>query len=62
MVWRHSPHVAQARTEPAGRVALLHLDAIQPVALEGQMQTQVESFLANLRTQRLVEAGTKTSQ
>ncbi|QOD02649.1 PqqD family protein [Pseudarthrobacter sp. BIM B-2242] len=35
MTWRHSTNVAQVRTESANRVALLHLDATQPVVLEG---------------------------
>jgi hypothetical protein len=35
MVWRHSSHVAEVCTESAGRVALLHLDATQPVILAG---------------------------
>lgn len=87
MIWRRSCHVAQVRTHSANRVALLHLDATQPVVLEGsaaaiwelingqrtqqsilteletrfddqagQMQTQVESFLAGLEAQRLIEA------
>ena len=87
MVWHHSRHVAQVCTKPRNRFALLHLDAVRPVVLEGpaaviwdlidgqrseqeifseleatfedqsgQMQAQVESFLANLEEQRLVEA------
>ncbi len=39
MIWRHSLHVAQVRTESANRVALLHLDATQPVVLEGTAAT-----------------------
>ncbi|MDQ0078453.1 pyrroloquinoline quinone biosynthesis peptide chaperone PqqD [Arthrobacter oryzae] len=35
MIWRHGTLVAEVRTEPAGRVALLHLDATQPVVLDG---------------------------
>lgn len=35
MIYRHSTDVAQVRTESANRVALLHLDANQPVVLEG---------------------------
>ena len=35
MIWHHSSHVAQARTESTSRVALLHLDATQPVVLDG---------------------------
>lgn len=35
MVWKHSSLVAEVRTEAAGRVALLHLDASQPVVLAG---------------------------
>lgn len=35
MIYRHSTNVAQVRTESANRVALLHLDANQPVVLEG---------------------------
>lgn len=87
MIWHHSRHVAHVRTHSASRVALLHLDATQPVVLEGpaaaiwelidgqrtqqsilaeleasfedqagQMQAQVESFLASLEAQRLIEA------
>ncbi|WP_224026865.1 PqqD family protein [Arthrobacter sp. NicSoilC5] len=79
--------VAEVCTKPRSRVALLHLDATQPVVLEGtaaviwdlidgqrsekdilveleatfedqsgQMQAQVESFLATLEEQRLIEA------
>lgn len=86
-IWRRSRHVAQVRTHSANRVALLNLDATQPVVLEGpaaaiwelidgqrteqsllaelgarfddqagQMQAQVESFLASLEAQRLIEA------
>lgn len=87
MVWHHSGHVAQVCTKPRARVALLHLDATQPVVLEGtaaviwdlidgqrseqdifaelegtfedqsgQMQAQVEGFLASLKAQCLIEA------
>jgi len=35
MIYRHSTLVAEVRTESAGRVALLHLDATQPVVLDG---------------------------
>jgi hypothetical protein len=35
MIWRHSVRVAEVRTATAGRVALLHLDATQPVVLNG---------------------------
>ncbi|MDQ0767964.1 hypothetical protein QF031_000713 [Pseudarthrobacter defluvii] len=87
VAWRRSAHVAQVCTEPRARVALLHLDATQPVVLEGpaaviwdlidgqrteqdifaeleatfedqsgQMQAQVEGFLASLEAQRLIEA------
>ena len=35
MVWRHSSLVAEVCTENAGRVALLHVDATQPVVLAG---------------------------
>lgn len=87
MIWHHSGHVAQVCTEPRARIALLHLDATQPVVLEGpaaviwdlidgqrseqdilaeleatfedqsgQMQAQVEDFLASLEAQCLIEA------
>jgi Coenzyme PQQ synthesis protein D (PqqD) len=87
MVWKRGGLVAQVRSASANRVALLHLDATQPVVLEGpaaaiwdlidgqrteqsilaeleatfedqsgQMQAQVESFLAGLEAQRLIEA------
>lgn len=35
MIYRHSTLVAEVRTESANRVALLHLDATQPVVLGG---------------------------
>ncbi|WP_087873004.1 PqqD family protein [Arthrobacter globiformis] len=35
MVWKHSSLVAEVRHEAPGRVALLHLDATQPVVLAG---------------------------
>lgn len=35
MIWHHSRHVAQVCTSPRARVVLLHLDAAQPVVLEG---------------------------
>ena len=35
MIYRHSTLVAEVRTESTGRVALLHLDATQPVVLDG---------------------------
>ena len=91
MIWHHSRHVARVCTEPRARVALLHLDATQPVVLEGPaaaiwdlidgqrseqdifaelvatfedpsglMQFQVESFLASLEAQRLIEASPNT--
>ncbi|MCQ6271113.1 PqqD family protein [Pseudarthrobacter sp. R1] len=93
MIWRHSHDVAHVRTRGAGRVALLHLDANQPVVLEGtaatiwdlidgrrteqsilaeleasfedqagQMQSQVEHFLASLEAQRLIEAAPDASR
>jgi pyrroloquinoline quinone biosynthesis protein D len=85
--------VAEVCTESRARVALLHLDATQPVVLEGpaaviwdlidgqrserdifaeleatfedqsgQMQAQVEGFLASLEAQRLIEAARGTSR
>jgi len=93
MVWKRGGLVAEARTEHQGRVALLHLDANQPVVLEGtaatiwdlidgrrteqsilaeleatfedqagQMQSQVERFLASLEAQRLIEAAPDASR
>ena len=93
MVWKRGGLVAEVRTESQARVALLHLDATQPVVLEGtaatiwnlidgqrseqsilaeleatfedrsgQMQTQVERFLANLEAQRLIEAARGTAR
>ncbi|WP_458781212.1 PqqD family protein [Arthrobacter sp. D3-16] len=81
------------RTKSMCRVALLHLDANQPVVLEGtaatiwelidgqrteqsilaeleatfedqsgQMQSQVEQFLASLEAQRLIEADRDASR
>lgn len=35
MVWKRGGLVAEVRTESAGRVALLYLDATQPVVLDG---------------------------
>jgi Coenzyme PQQ synthesis protein D (PqqD) len=35
MVWKRGGLVAEVRTERRSRVALLHLDATQPVVLEG---------------------------
>ena len=35
MVWRRGNLVAEVRTASEGRVALLHLDATQPVVLAG---------------------------
>jgi hypothetical protein len=35
VIWRHSCHIAQVRIDSACRVVLLHLDATQPVVLEG---------------------------
>lgn len=92
MIWHHCSEVAEVRTELTNRVALLHLDATQPVVLEGtaaaiwdlidgqrteqsilaelkagfedpegQMQAQVEHFLASLEAQRLIEAAHNTS-
>lgn len=34
-IWKHASRVAQVRTEPGDRVALLQLDAQQPVVLVG---------------------------
>ncbi|WP_454699230.1 PqqD family protein [Arthrobacter humicola] len=39
MIYRHSTLVAEVRTESKDRVALLHLDATQPVVLEGTAAT-----------------------
>ena len=92
MIWNHAGLVAEARTDGTNRVALLHLDANQPVVLEGtaaaiwdlidgqrneqdivaeleatfedpsgQMQSQVQGFLASLEAQRLIEASPNTS-
>lgn len=87
MVWKRGGLVAEVCTKPRSRVALLHLDATQPLVLEGtaaviwdlidgqrseqailaeleatfedrsgQMQAQMEDFLASLEAQRLIEA------
>lgn len=92
MVWKRGGLVAEVCTERRARVALLHLDATQPVVLEGpaaviwdlidgqrserdifaeleatfedqsgQMEAQVEGFLASLEAQRLIEAAHGTS-
>jgi hypothetical protein len=39
MVWKRGGLVAEVRTESQARVALLHLDATQPVVLEGTAAT-----------------------
>lgn len=39
MIYHHSTLVAAVRTESTNRVALLHLDATQPVVLEGTAAT-----------------------
>ncbi|WP_255770732.1 PqqD family protein [Pseudarthrobacter sulfonivorans] len=39
VAWRRSADVAQVRTHSSNRVALLHLDANQPVVLEGTAAT-----------------------
>jgi hypothetical protein len=93
MVWKRGGLVAEVRTHTQNRVALLHLDATQPVVLEGpaaaiwnlidgqrteqsmlaeleasfedqsgQMQAQVEHFLASLEAQRLIEAADGVSR
>lgn len=93
MVWKRGGLVAEVCTERRSRVALLHLDANQPVVLEGtaatiwdlidgrrtqesivadleatfedqsgQMQSQVEHFLASLEAQRLIEAAPDASR
>ncbi|GAA1789389.1 hypothetical protein GCM10009712_40920 [Pseudarthrobacter sulfonivorans] len=93
VVWRHGAYLAQVRTRSTNRVALLHLDASQPVVLEGtastiwdlidgrrteqaillslqasfedqagQMQSQVEAFLASLAAQQLIEPAGVASQ
>jgi len=35
IIWKHAGLVAEVRTESTNRVALLHLDATQPVVLDG---------------------------
>ncbi|MCY1673796.1 PqqD family protein [Pseudarthrobacter sp. SL88] len=35
MVWKRGGLVAEVRTQPWSRIALLHLDETQPVVLEG---------------------------
>lgn len=93
MVWKRGGLVAEVRTESRNRVALLHLDANQPVVLQGtaatiwdlidgrrtqeailaeleanfedqsgQMQAEVEHFLASLEAQRLIEAAVGVSR
>ncbi|WP_461172284.1 PqqD family protein [Arthrobacter sp. Z1-9] len=92
MVWKRGGLVAEVRSGSANRVALLHLDAVRPLVLEGtaaiiwnlidgqrteqsilaeleanfedqsgQMQSQVERFLASLEAQRLIEADQEAS-
>lgn len=39
VVWHHAGLVAEVRTQSTCRVALLHLDATQPVVLEGPAAT-----------------------
>ncbi|MET3721631.1 PqqD family protein [Arthrobacter sp. UYEF21] len=93
MTWHRSRCVAEVRAQSTNRVALLHLDATQPVVLEGtaatiwdlidgerteqsivaelqtsfedaagQMQSQVEAFLASLAAQQLIEPASAASQ
>ncbi|MDQ0000061.1 pyrroloquinoline quinone biosynthesis peptide chaperone PqqD [Pseudarthrobacter sulfonivorans] len=71
MIYRHSTNVAQVRTESANRVALLHLDANQPVVLEGTAaaiwelidgQRTVQEILAELEARFDDESGQMVSQ
>ena len=71
MIYRHSSNVAQVRTESANRVALLHLDANQPVVLEGPAaaiwelidgQRTEQGILAELQATFEDESGQMESQ
>lgn len=71
MIYRHSTDVAQVRTESANRVAVLHLDANQPVVLEGTAaaiwelidgQRTAEEILAELEASFEDESGQMESQ
>lgn len=71
MIYYHSKAVAQVRTESANRVALLHLDANQPVVLEGTAaaiwelidgQRTAEEILAELEASFEDQSGQMASQ
>ena len=55
MVWKRGGLVAEVRTESQGRVALLHLDANQPVVLEGTAAT-IWDLIDGQRTQQSILA------
>lgn len=55
MIWRHSRCVAAVCTDSANRVALLHLDAIQPVVLEGPAAT-IWDLIDGTRTEQAILA------
>jgi pyrroloquinoline quinone biosynthesis protein D len=55
MTWRHSSQVAQVCTRSANRVALLHLDATQPVVLEGTAAT-IWDLIDGTRTEEAILA------
>jgi pyrroloquinoline quinone biosynthesis protein D len=60
MIWRHSGHVAHVRTQTVRRVALLHLDANQPVVLEGTAAT-IWDLIDGQRTEQSIVAELQTS-
>lgn len=60
MVWKRGNLVAEVRTASAGRVALLHLDATQPVVLAGPAAA-VWQLLDGCREQADVIAALETA-
>jgi hypothetical protein len=55
MIWRHCSEVAEVRSDAGNRVALLHLDAEQPVVLEGTAAT-IWGLIDGQRTEQSILA------
>ena len=60
VAWRHSTDVAQVRAESEHRVALLHLDAHQPVVLQGTAAV-IWDLIDGSRTEQAIVAELQTS-
>lgn len=60
VAWCHSTDIAQVRTESANRVAVLHLDATQPVVLEGPAAT-IWDLIDGERTEQSIVTELQTS-